>query len=169
MEPRPCGARVDEDLLTRLYARPLDQRLPCGQGDQGQGGGLGHGEDGGFGCQVVLVDGEEFGEGADAVLVGPGVDLVTHREAGDGGPDLQDLSGEVVAQDEGETVGHERLEVPVADPEVQRVDARRVDLHQDVVGTYLRVGYLGGAHGGRVTVLLDHESPHRRLRSVSRP
>src|SRR5207248_1588446 len=99
--------------------------------------GLGHGEGGRFGCQVVLVNGDEFGEGADAVLVGPGVDLVAHREAGDGRADPDDRSCEVVAQNERETVGHERLEVSVADPEVQRVDARRVDLDQDVVGTYL--------------------------------
>lgn len=140
MEPRPCGARVDEDLLARLHVGPLDQGLPCGQCDQWEGGGLGHGEGGGFGCQVVLVDGDEFGEGADAVLVGPGVDLVAHREPGDGRADPDDRPGEVVAQDERETVRHERLEVPVADPEIQRVDARRVDLDQNVVGAHLRVG-----------------------------
>ena len=49
-------------------------------------------------------------------------------------------AGEIVARNERETVGQERLEVPVADPEVQWVDARRVDLDQDVVGTYLGAG-----------------------------
>lgn len=89
---------------------------------------------------TFLVDGEECGEGAYAVLVGPGVDLVAHREAGDGGPDLGDLAGEVVAQDNRQTVGHERLEVPVADPEVQRVDSSCVDLDQDIVRTHLGAG-----------------------------
>ena len=62
--------------------RLLDERLPGSEGDQREGGGLRHAEGGRLEGQVVLVDGDEFGEGADAVLVGPGVDLVTHREPG---------------------------------------------------------------------------------------
>ncbi|KAF0649350.1 hypothetical protein K701_13435 [Streptomyces fradiae ATCC 10745 = DSM 40063] len=57
-----------------------------------------------------------------AVLVRPRVDLVAHGEAVDGRSDPDDGPGEVVAQDERETVGHDRLEVTFADLHVQRVE-----------------------------------------------
>ena len=59
---------MDEHLLTWLQVGLLDQRLPGGEGDQRQRGGLGHGQSGRLGRDVVLVDGDEFGERADAAF-----------------------------------------------------------------------------------------------------
>ncbi|GGR54046.1 hypothetical protein GCM10010282_53960 [Streptomyces roseolus] len=66
------------------------------------------------------MDGVTLGEGADAALLGPAVDPVAHREAGDGRADPDDLPREVVAQHERGTAGQERLEGRVAEPDVQR-------------------------------------------------
>src|SRR5262249_15328653 len=45
---------------------------------------------------------------------------------------LRDLAGDVRAEDHRRTRAHERLDLALADPPVDRVDAARVDLDQDL-------------------------------------
>ena len=77
-----AGAGMDENLLTRLQIGSFDKGLPRGQSDEGEGCRLLHGEPGrlerGESSCVIEI---ELGEGADSILVRPGVDLVSGLEA----------------------------------------------------------------------------------------
>ena len=75
-----AGAGMDENLLTRLQIGPFDEGLPRGQSDEGEGGRLVHGEPGRLERDVVLLDRDQLGEGADSMLVRAGVDLVSGLE-----------------------------------------------------------------------------------------
>ncbi len=110
------------------------------------------------------MDGDEFGERARPVLVRVCVDLVTDGEARDAGTDRDDRAGEVVAEDERRPVRQDHLEVPVADLDIERVDARRVNPDEDVVIAYLRIRHITGAYGVGVPVALDHKCLHHCLR-----
>src|SRR5437763_16853016 len=109
-----AGAGLDEDLLAGLQVRSLDERLPCGQGDEGHRGRLGHGEARRLDREIVLVHGDALGEGPDAAVARPRVDLVAHAEAHHGGADAGDDAGEVVPEYERRLVREEQLELPVA-------------------------------------------------------
>src|SRR5437763_13829987 len=95
-----AGAGVDEHLLAGLQVRSLDERLPCGQGDEGHRRRLGHGEACRLDREIVLVHGDALGEGPDAAIARAGVNLVTHRDALHGGADAADGAGEVVPKAE---------------------------------------------------------------------
>src|SRR4051794_4316689 len=75
-----AGAGVDEHFLARLEVRSLDKRLPGGQCDEGHGRRLDHGEACRLGREIVLVHGDALGEGPDAAVARPRVDLVTDGE-----------------------------------------------------------------------------------------
>ncbi len=119
-----AGPGVDENFLTGLDLRPFDQDLPGSQGDQWYRAGLGHGQGGRLERDVILVDRDVLGEGADAKVPGAGEHLVAHLEAADAGADLGDHTGDVVAEREGRLVLQKLLELAVPDHDVQRVDAR---------------------------------------------
>jgi len=105
----------------------LDQRLPRGERDQWQGGGFGHVESLGLGGDVALVDGEVFGEGADAVLSGFGVHLVAGRESAHPRTGLNHDAGQVVAQ-------HDRKLVARIPAHIHQIRAgREVTGHQPLV------------------------------------
>ena len=109
--PDPAGAGVDEDLLPRLHVASLDEGLPRGQCHQRQRAGLLHADRRGLERQVGLGDGDALGERADAVLVGPGVDLVAGLEAAHLRPDADDGAGDVVAEDQRQLVREDLLEL----------------------------------------------------------
>jgi len=90
---------MDENFLTGLQIGSFDQGLPRGQSHEGEGGRLFHGEPGRLERNVVLLDRDQLGEGADSMLVRAGVDLVAGLEAADCGADTVDESGQIVAQD----------------------------------------------------------------------
>lgn len=139
-----AGAGVDQDLLPGLDVGEVDQRLPCGQGDQWDRGRLLEGERSRLDRDVVRVDGDLLGERADAEVARPGVDLVAHGEAADVGTHLRDDAGDVVAEGERALVLDELLELAVADHLVERVDARRAYVDEDVAGTDRGSGHLRG-------------------------
>ena len=91
---------MDEHLLAGLEVRALDERLPGRQGDEWHGGRLGHREARRLAREIVLVHGDALGEGADAPIAHAPVDLVTHAEARDGGPDPSHDAREVVPEHE---------------------------------------------------------------------
>ena len=136
---------MDEHLLAGLNLSDIDQRLPGGEGDQGNGSGLVQGQRRRFECDVVLVDRDVLGEGPDTQVAGARVDLVADLERADGAADLRHHAGDVVAEHERLLVLDELLELAVADHLVQRVDACRADLDQHVTVADLRLGDVGGA------------------------
>jgi hypothetical protein len=156
-----AGTRVDQHLLTGLNVGLLDQRLPRGERDQWQGGGFGHVESLGLGGDVALVDGEVFGEGADAVLSGFGVHRVAGRESAHPRTGLNHDAGQVVAQHDRKLVGQKRFEFSVADLQIQRVDAGGVDLHQDVVVAQGGPGSFNGGDVVGLAVAVQRERFHR--------
>ena len=103
----------------------------------------------GLGSDVALVDGEVFGEGADAVLPGFGVHLVAGRESAHPRTGLNHDAGQVVAQHD-RSLSAGAVSVAVADLQIQWVHAGGVDLHEDVV---VAQGGLGSFNGGDVVGL----------------
>ena len=100
----------------------LDERLPRGQRHQRQRARLLHADRRGLERQVGLGDGDALGERADAVLVGPGVDLVAELEAAHLRADADDGAGDVVAEDQRQLVRQDLLELPGADLLVELVE-----------------------------------------------
>ena len=105
-------AGLNEHLLARLEVRPLDERLPGGQSHEGHGSRLGHREAPRLGRKIVLVHGDALGEGADATVARPPVDLVTRCKARHSRPDAGDHAGEVVPEDERRLVGEDQCSPP---------------------------------------------------------
>ena len=102
--------------------------------------------------------GDALGEGPDAAVARPPVDLVTHAEARHRRADAVHDAGEVVPEDERSLVRDEELELPVADLRVEHVDAGGVDLDEHVAVADSRLRGLAGPH--RALVLLDEVGLH---------
>ena len=153
---------MDEHGLAALEMRPVDKGLPRGQRYEGEGGCFFHGESGRLERDVVLLDRDQLGEGADAVVVRACVDRVSGLEAPDSGADADYDSGEVVPQDQGQAVLQDGFDLAVPDFGVEWVDARGVDLDQDVVIPQLRVRHLDGANVVIAAVFVDRERLHDR-------
>ncbi|MNT08160.1 hypothetical protein D3C72_1428920 [compost metagenome] len=119
---------MDQNLLSFFQLGGFDQHLPGGQGHQRNGCGLDHAEILGLQRQRRFLDGDELGEGADAIVVGARIDLVARFEAANASADPLNRTGQVVAQDQGEVVGKNQFEFAALDLRVQGIDARRVDL-----------------------------------------
>src|SRR5581483_11364005 len=85
--PDAAGAGVNKHLLSLPQPGALDQRLPGGKGDQGNGCRLLHCQRPGLDGQVGLLHGEVFREGADLIVGGPRVHLVAGLEVTDAGAD----------------------------------------------------------------------------------
>ena len=135
----------------------VDQGLPGGERDQGNCCRLLERQGRRLQGDVVGVDGDLVGEGADAQVARSGVDLVADLEAADVGADLGDHAGEVVAEGERALVLDELFELAVADHLVERVDAGGADVDQDVVradgrgrdlGRFQSVGSVAGDDEG---------------------
>jgi len=151
---------VDQDLLAGPEVRDIDQGLPRGERDQGNGCRLVERQRRWLERHVRSVEGNLLGEGTDALVARSGVDLVTDLEAAEVRADLRDDAGEVMAEGEGALVLDELLELPVADHLVERVDAGRPYVDQDVVRTDLRCRDLGQSEPVRA-VVGDDEGLHR--------
>ena len=87
--------------------------------------------------EVVLVERDELGERPDAILIGPRINLVAHREAPHVGSHARDDAGDVVPKHERRPVGQDEPELAVPDLGVQRVDASGADPDQDVAVSQL--------------------------------
>jgi len=111
--------------------------------------------------QVVFVDGDEFREGADAVLVRSRIDLVAGLELPYPGADPDHDTGHVVAQDQRYPIGQDQLELPIPDLGIQHVDARGVNLDQHVVLAHRRLRHVCGPQVvAGFSVAIDGERPH---------
>ena len=88
-----AGTGVDQNLLAGLDVGHVDQGLPRGERDEWHRCRFLERQRGRLEGDVVGVDGDLFGEGADAQVAWSGVDLVTDLEAADVGPDLGDHAG----------------------------------------------------------------------------
>jgi len=67
---------VYQHLLSGAHVGAVDEALPSGERDQRYGGGLGEGERRGLAGDVVGVDRDRLGEGADPQVTWSCVDLV---------------------------------------------------------------------------------------------
>ena len=152
---------MDQDLLAALQFRPVDQCLPGSQRDQRDRGSFFHAERLRLERDIGLVDGYELGEGADPILVGPGVHLIARLEALHPGGGSKHDAGHLIAQDERQSIRQKELELAVSDLRVERVDAGGVDLDQDVVRPQLGFGHLAEA-AACLAVAIDDERLHDR-------
>jgi hypothetical protein len=110
--------------------------------------------------QRRFLDGNELGEGADAIVVRACIDFIAGLEVANASADTHDRSGHVVAQDQGEAVGKNQFEFAALGLRVQGIDARRVDPDQDVIVPDLGVGHVGNAANFFLSVPIDDESFH---------
>ncbi len=104
-----------------------------------------------------------FGESSDAVIVRARIDLVAHLEVAHASTDPDDRPGHVVAQDQGQAVGKNQLEFAAPDLGIQRVDAGRVDLDQDIVVPQFGFGQVADAARFFLSVAIDDEGLHDGL------
>ena len=151
---------MNQHLLPGLDVRPLDQRLPRREGDQGQRRRLRHCQPGRLGCQVVLADRDEPGEGPDPVLVRACVDLIARREPVHTGPGPLHHAGEIVAEHERRLVGQHEPELAGHDLGVERVDPGGGDPDERVALASLRLGHLPCPQCAVLAVLADNKSLH---------
>jgi hypothetical protein len=86
------------------------------------------------------MDRDEFRKCADPVFVRACVDLVADREPRHARAHCDNLTGQVIAQDERHPVRQDRLEISVPCLEVERVDARRANPDEDVIIAYCGSG-----------------------------
>lgn len=156
----PAGTGMDEDLLAGFQLRDLDQCLPGREADQGNRRGLRHAQVARLGGHIVFADGDELGEGADALLIGAGIHGVAGLEAAHARADAHDRAGHVVAEDQGQAVAEDRLQRAGADPDVQHVDAGRVDLHQNVIVAQCGLRHVGDLADFVLAVTMDDEGFH---------
>ena len=141
--PHAARARLDKDLLALFDLGLLDQRLPGRQRHQGKGRSFFHGDVLRLERQRGLFHRHKFSKRTDAKVVRPCVDLITHFELPHAGAHLGDHASHVVAQDEGQFVRQDELELSTADLRVQKIHTRSVDLDQDFVVAQLRGWQLG--------------------------
>jgi hypothetical protein len=129
-----AGAGMNEHLLARSDARPLVERLPEGNGDQRQSGGVDEIDMRGLGHKPARGDDGEFGVGAgiaaDAAVAE--ADRIAGLEASDLCADRFDLAGPVVTGYEGPfglNIGSEAPEIGIG-----RIDPGRLQPNQDIAG-----------------------------------
>ena len=92
------GAGVDQDLLSFLQVRRLDQHLPGSETHQRDGSHVLHTEVLRLQHHVGFVD--QFRERPHPAIAGSGIDLVPQLEAPDIRSDAHDRSGHFVTEDE---------------------------------------------------------------------
>ncbi len=155
-----AGARLDEDLLPLLQVGSLDQCLPRRQGHQGNGSRFHHREVLGPVRQRAFLDGNELGERADSKIVYPRVDLVADLELLHARADLGHHARHVVAQDEGQAVGQDELELTVPDLGVQQVQASGMNLDQHLVVTQLRRRHVRQPQRALLSISFENECLH---------
>jgi hypothetical protein len=132
--PTPPAGGVNQHGLTGLQVRGVHQRLPGGQRRQRHGGGVDMVQRGGFVGDFAGLDGDVFGVSAVADDVGPSVDFIADRERADFGSDLDHLAGDVPAEGQGQAMVQELLQIAFPDFPIHRVDRRRPNPDQEIVG-----------------------------------
>ncbi|MNN17520.1 hypothetical protein D3C81_1307110 [compost metagenome] len=157
-----AGARLDEDLLSWLQLRGFHKRLPRGQCDQRQRGGLHHVEVAGFGRHRARVDRNELGERADAIIVGTCIYLIARFELGNARAHTLHRTGQVVAQNQRQAIRQDRLELATPDLRVQRVDAGRVHADEYIAVAQRWRWYLTDAPRFLLAIPVDEEGFHAR-------
>ena len=160
--PDAAGGGVDEHPLARLDVGVLDERLPCGQRHERQGGGLHVVEGGGLGGEPGRGGGDVLGVGSVPERVREHPEhLVAGGEARDADAHLLHHSGQVPAEHERGRA--EEAAVLTVLP-VGGVDAGGLDADEDLVGSRGGAGEVDdgedvrlpegvlvhGAHGGVV-------------------
>ncbi len=156
--PDPACTAVDEDLLPRLHVPALHERLPRRQRDQRQRARLLHGDRRGLERQIGLGHGDALGERTDAVLVGPGVDLVAGLEPAHLRADADDGAGDIVAEYQRQRVRQDLLELAEADLLIELVQPGRFHPHKHVMLSDHGLRDVGLLQ--RLLVLGDDERPH---------
>ena len=106
------------------------------------------------------MDSGQLSEGADVVRARPGVDLIAGRERPHCRAHPYDPARHVVTEHERHAVGQDPLELAVPDLGVEKVDARRPHLHQDVMLTDTGLGHLPHLQAVLAAVAADHERFH---------
>ena len=155
-----AGAGLDEDLLPLLQVGLLDQCLPCRQAHQRDGSGFFHREVLGLERKRCFLDRDELGERADAEVIRPRIDLVAHLELPHARADFDHHPGHVVAQDEGQAIGQDELELAVPDLGVQQVHAGGMDLDQDLVIAQFRGRHVCRAQRALLAIAIENECFH---------
>jgi hypothetical protein len=124
--------------------------------------GLLHGE--------VLVDEHALGEAADPILAEPREDRITDREARDRLARADHDAADVAAEHERKAILHEHFHSAASDFEIDRVDARRADIDEEIGLARPRseswIGQLAERDDIRTAVLIERERFHPRETST---
>ena len=93
----------------------------------------------GFSASVLLPDGDELRERADAMVRRSSVDLVARPEVLHACAGTNHDTGHVVTQNERCAVGHDELELATSKFRIQKVHPGRVDLDENLILPHVRV------------------------------
>jgi hypothetical protein len=156
------GATVDQDLLIRRHAGPVDQPFPGRDDDERQGRGFTHPQSSRLDGQQVLIDRSEFRQrpwnAADPA--GHAINLISRMETGHIGSHGFDHSSQIDAKDRGQWVTrmgrHTRMDLGV-----ERVDGTR----KDTTNEHLAAADRGERNPGdpkRRAILFENRRPHLR-------
>ena len=156
--PHSAGAAVNQDCLARLEAADRHQRLPCGQGDDRQGGRLSQRDTPGCGGEGVGIDYDELGPGPHRHHAGVAVDLIADGEPCDLRADGDHLTAQLPSHHLGQVEPEDGLELTGAGALIGVIDAGGDHPHQDLMGSGLGNGHVDGTQ--RVAVLLQDEGLH---------
>ena len=127
-------AGMDQHALAGLHPGGGDERLPCGDGDEGEGGGFDMADRGGFQGHFGRADRHVFGIAAVAADVGAGIDRVAGFEGGDACADLFDDPRHVPAEGEGQRVVQHLGQIAAPDFPIHRIDRGGDGADQQIVG-----------------------------------
>lgn len=94
------------------------------------------------------------------MIARPRIDLVTRFEPLHPGSDFDNRSGKIVPEDEGRTIGQNKLELSVPDLGVQLVHGCGLNPHEDIIVLQFRFRQVGQAQSAFLFVLINDECLH---------
>ena len=184
----PAAGSDHEDLFARLELRAIDEHVPSGLEDDGNGRGMGPIEVFRIGEAIDFGAADKFSAAsihhaakigviaAEIVIAGKAGGTFATGDAGgehnfladvhgaNFGADFGDFAGNVGAGDVGQ--GNLKAGKATAHPEVEMIEGAGTDTDEDFVAAKLRLRNISEAENGGVTVFLEddgfHERPPRR-------
>jgi hypothetical protein len=154
-------ARVDENLFASRQIRSFDQRLPRRQADQGDRCRFFHREGFRLDRDVGFFGRNELRECTDSPVSRPRIDFVAECESSHSRSDPDHDPGDVMAQDERQTIRKNALELAVSDLGIQKIDTCGVYLDQYVILAQLRIRHVASPHMVGAAITIEDECLHR--------
>src|SRR5437667_5165047 len=91
----------------------------------------------------------------------PRIDLIARLQPPHFASDPDDDPGHVIAENERQAIRQNELELAVPDLGIEHVHAGGMDLYQDIIVAWLRLGHFPKPQGALFLVSIDDESLHQ--------